>query len=123
MLRKDFERRLAQEKAEVISSIDDRLPAKAKKAHMSFLRIKAEMKLQTLQADQLLEVTRLSFDKEHEMKRELELARSGNDEMLRRLALHQTTIKELTKQLEEKSLQLEQERVQSAELAKRQVRL
>ena len=122
MLRKDFERRLAQEKAEVLSSIDDRLPAKAKKAHLSFMRIKAEMKLQTKQADQLLEVTKLSFDKEHEMKRELELSRSSNDEMVKRLAMYQTTIKDLTKQLEDKSQLLDVERIQSNELTKRQVR-
>ena len=45
-IKKEYERRLVTEKQEVLDSIEDRLPGKAKHAFKSYLRVQAEINTQ-----------------------------------------------------------------------------
>jgi 4-diphosphocytidyl-2C-methyl-D-erythritol kinase len=116
-LKRDYERRIVTEKQAVINSIGERLPAEAKKAYKAYLTIQDEMATQTKQANQLLAVTQVAIDSEHGIKRDLELSYQTNNEMAKKLAMYQKTIKELNEQLTRHKDLLQQE-IERGELEK-----
>ena len=98
-LKKEYDKSLRELRAEMESKLESRINAKTRDIHIRNNEITEELIHQSKQADQVLIFNKVTLDKERQMRLDLELGASAEQEMLKKLSMYQRMIKELNEKL------------------------
>lgn len=109
-LRKTYDIKYEAIKKELESSVENKLSKKTKKTQIMNVIMKKELDNQSRHAEKLLEINHSLMERDKALKLELELAHSLQEDLTKRLALAQRSIK----QLDEKVAEMESAEVAAA---------
>lgn len=90
-------------KQSYLAKVESSLDEETRSIRLENLRLKSEMKLQSLEADKVREISKSILEKDRELRNEYQLAQSNEKELVNRLGTYQ----HLIKQLNERNLELE----------------
>jgi hypothetical protein len=121
-LKKAYDRDLEALRVEMDNKLVSKMSNKTKDIHQRNLEMSSELSHQSKQADQVLIYNQITVDKDRQLRVDLELATSAEEEMGKKLGMYQRMIKDLNSKMESMAADhnaIIDERIQFEEIKKK----
>eukprot|EP01036_Dinobryon_divergens_P022608 gene22608-30880_t len=121
-MKRNFDMNFDAAKRELEGTVDKKLSGKVRKTQVMNVLIRKELESQSKHAEKLLELNEDIVQRDRDLKMELQLARSMQEEMATKLAAYQRTIRQLNERIAAAEAEAQRSRQDREDEARMQVR-